>query len=118
MDIFEKITAQQDGHDGDDAWMVGEQLKDICRRDPACVGILAEDLDNEDMSIVKAAGKISAYADSQRNGRRCVCVPPLKAEAILREFYGLPATGAAPTPVPKPADLNLGGFSLEDLLCV
>lgn len=112
MDIFAKITSQQEGHDGDDVWMVGEQLKDICRREPGCVSILMEDLENEDMAIPKAAGKIMTYADSQRKGRSCVCVPPQKAEAILREFYGLPEAGAAATT----AVFDLGDISLEDLL--
>lgn len=117
MDIFEKITSQQEGHDGDDVWMVGEQLKDICRREPGCVSILMEDLENEDMSISDAAGKIKSYADSQRKGRSCVCVPPQKAEAILREFYGLPEAGSeSPVTVKKPSVFDVGSMSLEDLL--
>lgn len=117
MDIFEKIASQQEGHDADDVWMVGEQLKDICRREPGCVSILMEDLENEDMAISKAAGKIKAYADSQRKGRSCVCVPPQKAEAILREFYGLPEAGPENTvAVKKPSVFDLGSMSLEDLL--
>ena len=90
----------------DDVWMVGEQLKDICRQEPGCASILAEDLENPDMGLQKAAGKIRAYADSQRKGRSCVCVPPNKAEEILREFYGLPQRGAvAPAPEPEAPSL-------------
>lgn len=31
MDIFEKITSQQEGHDGDDVWMVGGYGDAHCR---------------------------------------------------------------------------------------
>lgn len=107
MDIFEKITAQQVGHDMDDVWMVGEQLKDICRREPGCVSILADDLDNPGMGIADAAGKIKAYADSQAKGKRCVCVPPAKAEELLREFYGLPGAAEAVPVVQSPKAATL-----------
>lgn len=116
--LFEKIAAQQAGHDMDDVWMVGEQLKDICRREPGCVCILAEDLGNPDMSIDKAAGKIKSWADSQRQGRNCVCVPPQKAEEILREFYGLPEAGAVPQLEPEPvtAEPESMVLDLDDFL--
>ena len=34
MTVFEKIEAQQKGKEGTPAWMVGEQLKEICAGDP------------------------------------------------------------------------------------
>ena len=46
-------------------WMVGEQLKDICRREPKSAELIAQDLTVKEMSITEA-------------------------EKILREFYGLP----------------------------
>lgn len=96
MDIYEKIAAQQaKAPEGSDVWMVGEQLKDICRREPGCVPILAEDLDNEGMSLADAAGKIKDYADKHRGSMKCFCVSPWQSEKILREFYGLPEAGAA-----------------------
>lgn len=100
MDIYAKITAlQQKAEEYSDVWMVGEQLKDICRREPACVPILMEDLDNEDMGLADAAGKIKDYADTHHGSMKCFCVSPAQAEKILREFYGLPEMGAAPAPV-------------------
>ncbi len=91
MNVFEKITAQQ-GAEGTESWMVGEQLKEICRREPECADLIDEDLDNKAMSLSNAAQKIRAYADAQHKKSKssCVCVPPLVAEGILREFYGLP----------------------------
>lgn len=116
MNVFEKIEAQQKGRENTPAWMVGEQLKDICRRDPANAEIVAEDLENQEMSIEKAERKIKAWADSQRGKSSCVCVPPNVAENIIRKFYGLPeASAEQPVPVaaalaPKKSDLDFDSF--------
>lgn len=111
MTVFEKIEAQQAKlKDTEPAWMVGEQLKDICRTDPGCAEIVSQDLENESMSIVAAAKKIKAYADKQPRSGNCVCVSPRKAESIIREFYGLPAGGEESTEradVPDILDLGL-----------
>lgn len=112
MTVFEKIAAQQKGKENTPAWMVGEQLKDICRSDPHCAEIVEQDLENTSMSIIEAEKKIKAYADKQKRTGNCVCVPPNVAEKIIREFYGLPEAGAAPEPA-TPTLLLLG---LGDLL--
>lgn len=109
MTVFEKIEAQQKGKENSAAWMVGEQLKDICRDDPHCAEIVDKDLDVPEMSIDKAERKIKEYADRQRRVNNCVCVPPNKAEEIIRSFYGLPAAGAKPAPKGKPI-LDLKSF--------
>lgn len=70
-------------------WMVGEQLKDICRREPRSAELIAQDLEVEKMSITEAEKKIKAYADKIKTGN-FACVTPMEAEKILREFYGLP----------------------------
>lgn len=100
MTVFEKIEVQQKGRENTDVWMVGEQLKDICRNDPSCATIVAEDLENKAMSIEAAAKKIKEYADVQKHKQKgnCVCVPPNVAEGIIREFYGLPSSAAADAP--------------------
>ena len=118
MTVFEKIEAQQKGKENTAAWMVGEQLKDICRADPACATIVAEDLENKDMSIEKASLKIKAYADDQHRKQKgnCVCVPPKVAEGIIRDFYGLPAASSpvahdeTPTETPIQASSTANGF--------
>lgn len=92
MTVFEKIEAQQKGRENTAPWMVGEQLKDICRSDPKCAELVDQDLDNASMSIVEAEKKIKAWADKhKKNG--CAVVPPNVADKIIREFYGLPAAG-------------------------
>ena len=92
-------------------WMVGEQLKDICRREPASAELICQDLQVEKMSITEAEKKIKAYADSHKTGN-FACVTPIEADRILREFYGLPMAGAAPA---KPAARS-GGIDLADFL--
>lgn len=106
MTVYEKITAQQKGHENTDIWMVGQQLKDILRGDPALEEIVAKDLDVEEMSLANAAKKIKAWADAQHRKTKgpCVCVPPDVAEGILREFYGLPAIGASEPAAPVVAE--------------
>lgn len=90
MNVIDMITAQQKGKENTAAWMVGEQLKDICRRDCRCEEIVVQDLTKESMSIEKAEKRIKAWADAQKRTGNCVCVPPNKAEEIIRNFYGLP----------------------------
>ena len=101
MSVFEMIEQQQAKLDETEpAWMVGEQLKDICRADTASAAILAEDLTSEAMSLTKAAAELKRYADQNKKGR-CFCITPKVAEGILRKFYGLPDAGAAEPEKPK-----------------
>lgn len=71
-------------------WMVAEQLKDICRREPDSAELIANDLENKEMGIIQAEKKIKAFADAHKTGSFS-CVTPAEAEKILREFYGLGA---------------------------
>lgn len=101
---IEAIEAQQAKvKDRSPQWMVGEQLKDICRVEPHSAELIAQDLENEAMSIVEAEKKIKAFADAHKTGSFS-CVTPVEADRILREFYGLPAAGEpAPALVPEQA---------------
>lgn len=94
LGAIEKITTQQTGIEGTAPFMVGEQLKDICRKDAHAAELILQDLDIEAMSLTNAEKKIKAYADGHRKGG-WACVTPDAAEKILREFYGLPAVYAA-----------------------
>lgn len=69
-------------------WMVGEQLKDICRHEPKSAELIAQDLGNASMSITEAEKKIKAFADKNKTGQFS-CVTPVESDRILREFYGL-----------------------------
>ena len=112
MTVFEKIEAQQKGKENTAAWMVGEQLKDICRRDPHCAELVLQDLENPKLSIDKVERQIKAYADKQKRSGSCVCVPPNVAEGIIRKAYGLPEAGAAP----EPSAPALQSMSFVDLI--
>lgn len=46
MDVFDKIRAQQP-EQRTAVWMVGEQLADIIRHDPAAQEIVSRDLDEK-----------------------------------------------------------------------
>ena len=89
-------------------WMVAEQLKDICRREPESAELIAQDLENPEMGIVQAEKKIKAFADGHKAGGFS-CVTPLEAEEILREFYGL-GTASASAGGDAPKGLNLADF--------
>lgn len=89
MSAVGKIERQQAKEKGRTAaWMVGEQLKDMARREPESAELLDKDLDIPEMSIQHAEKKIKAYADAHKTGS-FACVTPVEAERILREFYGL-----------------------------
>lgn len=89
-------------------WLVGEQLKDICRMEPRSAELIAQDLENEAMSIAEAEKKIKAFAKKYGGG-----VSGIEADQILREFYGLPAAGS-PAPAPAPDQDGDNVFRLED----
>lgn len=90
-ELIEKISAQQKGKEDTDVWMVGEQLKEICKNTPGAAELVLRDLDIPEMSIDKCADKIKEYADEiqKKNKSKRICVPPQTAEKIIREFYGI-----------------------------
>lgn len=92
-EVIKKIETQQSkltkkSH----AYWVGEHLKDICKSTPEQAELILHDLDNPDMSIVKAEKKISEYA--RKNGNGCGGGPGSEVDNILREFYGLAPASA------------------------
>ena len=90
-------------------WMVAEQLKDICRRDPPCAELVAQDLENQGMSIVEAEKQIKAFADKHKTGSFS-CVTPSEAENILRKFYSLPDHLEPETPKGGAVMIDLSEF--------
>lgn len=90
---IEAIAGQQAGLKNRSApWMVGEQLKDILRREPGVAQLIAQDLTVGGMTLEKAEARIKAFADKHRTGT-FACVTPAEAEGILREYFGLPKAG-------------------------
>ena len=82
--LRDKIAEQQAGKEKTPVFYVGEQIKDICERDSSACEIVLQDLENEKMSIAECEKKIHEYAN--KNGG---CTPPLEADRIIREFYGI-----------------------------
>lgn len=81
-------TQQKKVEERSPQWMVGEQLKDICRMEPASAELICQDLQVEAMSITQAEKRIKAWADGHKTGNFS-CVTPEESDRILREFYGL-----------------------------
>ena len=75
--------------------MVGEQLKDMIRREPGIGELIAQDLTAGGMSLEKAEVRIKAFADKHKTGD-FACVTPAEAESILREYFSLPAAAGDP----------------------
>ena len=114
MSVLEKIEKQQKGKENQPEWMAGEQLKDICRREPESAGLIEKDLDKITLEVV--AGKLKARADElhrKQNGS-CVCISPMVAEEIIREAYGLP--GASTVEEKKQQKTDADFLDLADFL--
>lgn len=112
MNAIETIKAQQKGIEYTAAWAVGEQLKEICAREPAAAEIVAQDIKRRNMSIKDCAEQIKKYADAHKTGNFAF-VSPTKAEEIIRRFYGIEQlTASAPTPAPSSGKL----IDLDDFL--
>lgn len=118
MTVFEMIEAQQKGKEDTTVFMVGEQLKDICRADPGCAEIVAKDLEQKEMSIEACEKKIKAHSDKLAKEKKLtsVGVSPAAAEKIIRQFYGLPEVGAKATPARVPMAEAPDLLDLGDLL--
>lgn len=102
-EVITAIEAQQP-EQRNAVWMVGEQLKDICRADPAAAELLLADLlHNPEMTLAAAEKKIAERARKNTVGS-CGVVTPAEADEILREFFGLGAPGQ-PAPTAKVLDL-------------
>lgn len=109
------IEQQQQGKENTAIWMVGEQLKEICEKEPACAELVEKDMESGGLTLAGAEAKIKAKADEIRKTVKgnCVCIAPNVAEGIIREYFGLPERNDK-TVAAQPAEAM--GFSLEDLL--
>ena len=89
-----KIGMQQAGmKKGSHAWCIGEQLKEICSREPESSRLVEQDLENKEMGLEACARKFEEWAAKHRDGNKA-CITPWQAEKLIREFYGLPEPDA------------------------
>ena len=119
MSVFDIISEQQKGKENGPVWMLGEQLKDICRASEAAAEIVERDMRQAGMGLEALEKKLKAFADEKHKALKgsCVCVSPGEAEMVIRQFYGLEE--AAPQKECKePAPQQTAGsiLSLEDFL--
>ena len=91
-ELLRKISEQQEGKENTDIFMVGEQIKDICKNNDKATELVLGDLNVYEMSIEKCAAEIKKEADRlhRKNKGSCICIPPNVAEGIIRHFYGIP----------------------------
>lgn len=103
-EVENKISAQQ-GKEPTAIWGAGEQLKDICRTIPGAAELVLKDLDVPEMSLKECEKKIHARADEihKKIKGQSVCITPMEAEKIIREFYGIHEEAPKET-AKKPAD--------------
>lgn len=120
MKAIEEIKKQQSGKENSPARMIGMQLIDMIKAEPAISGIVEEDLQNPDMSLEKCADAMRKHADEKHSKSKgsCICITPAEAETVIRKFYGLPDQAvrqepAADEPVPAMEESIL---NLEDFL--
>lgn len=72
-------------------YVVGEQLKEICMREPKSAELLANDLRVKEMDLKHAERKIFEYGQSLMKGKTGgIAISPVWAEKVLRDFYKLP----------------------------
>ena len=75
-------------------YAVGEQLKEICMREPESAELLANDLQVREMDLNHAERKLYEYGKSLRKDKAGgVAISPAMAEKVLRDFYKLPEAG-------------------------
>lgn len=111
---IEMLTIQQGSRENDPIlWLLGEQVKDVCRAEPRSAELVVQDLEGG-MKLSDLKKKLDELAKKHKVGNQSV-VTPMEADALIREFFGLPERGAAPEPEREP---ERGGkvLSLFDLL--
>ena len=117
---IDAITQQQNKLQKNSApFFVGEQLKDILRGTPSAAGIVLQDMKTAGMGIADCEKKIADFASKHRAGSTGCC-PPMEADRIIREFYGIHFVGidlangpdwtANAKPAQKQKKVNLADF--------
>ncbi len=98
-ELLRKVSEQQQGKEFTDIFMVGEQIKDICRNNNQATELVVADLDVPEMSLERCAAKIKVEADRLHKEKKgnCICIPPDMAEGIIKKFYGIPDGAAEET---------------------
>lgn len=89
--LVEIITEQQKGHENEDIFGIGEQLKDMAEGNEKIIDLLINDLTTDGMKLSDAAKMFKEHADGIKGKNSVVCITPKVADGLLRKFYGLPS---------------------------
>lgn len=92
--LVEIISEQQKGHENEDVFGIGEQLKDMAKGNAKITELLINDLSTAGMKLTDAAKVFKKHADGIHGNTKAksgvVCITPKVADELLRKFYGLP----------------------------
>ena len=110
--LFSIIEEQQKGHETDPIYMLGEQIKEIAKREPACIELLEQDLNTPGMQLSDLSDHFQKYADKNHGSKNCFCITPKVAEKLIREFFSIPECAIATTESKASADqyIDLSSF--------
>ena len=96
-ELIEIIAEQQKGHENEDIFAIGEQLKDMAEGNATITDLLINDLKTEGIKLSDAAKMFKKHADSIKGKKSgVVCITPKVADGLLRKFYGLPSAEDKP----------------------
>lgn len=88
-EIAELERQRNEAPEGSLTKAVGDMLRGMVAGGGIAAEVVAQDLENKEMSLKKCADKLTAYArEHQKAG--CYWMPPEEAGRIIREFYGIP----------------------------
>lgn len=104
--LVEIISEQQKGHENEDVFGIGEQLKDMAEGNAKITELLINDLTTDGMKLLDAAKMFKKHADSIKGKNNMVCITPKIADGLLRKFYGLPEAKETITVAAPEIDLS------------
>ena len=104
--LVEIISEQQKGHENEDIFGIGEQLKDMAEGNDKITELLINDLTTDGMKLTDAAKMFKKHADTIKGKSNMVCITPKIADGLLRKFYGLPEAKETVTVAAPEIDLS------------
>lgn len=112
-EVIEKISAQQGKDAHSYLYQMGEQLKEICAKEPDSAEMVLQDMANTSMNLAAMEKKINADIRAKR--LQVVSAPEM--EKRIRDFYHLPEEREIPPEtVEEPKKSEPEVLSLFDLM--
>ena len=111
-EVIEKISAQQGKDAHSYLYQMGEQLKEICTKEPDSAEMVLQDMANTSMSLAAMEKKITADI----RAKRLQVVSPPEMEERIRDFYHLPKTASVPQKPVEEKKAESAFLSIFDLM--